>query len=389
MQHPRARSAFTKIERISAELRRGGLVMLRLADGEAALFRGAEFADADDVQGLARLARSGPVLVLTANRVKSLGRQLRAGWPVASIALGARQQAQIFDLAFGQAGLDADHDISLVAEKDGSLADHATRLLRHAKLLPAALLARLPFRDVAAQDRFATELNILSLDVRDLDSFQHSNGAVRVAARARVPLAVAEDAEVVMFRTDSGGEDHFAVLIGTGASDPAPLVRLHSQCITGDVLGSLKCDCGDQLQGAMRLMASAGGGILVYLAQEGRDIGLLNKMRAYALQDDGMDTVDANHALGFDTDERVFVPAARILAALGVSQVRLITNNPDKMTQLEQCGVTVTARVPLALASNPHNAAYLATKKTRTGHLFDEAVIATDKADTTADKSDG
>ena len=136
-------------------------------------------------------------------------------------------------------------------------------------------------------------------------------------------------------------------------------------------------------------MASAGGGILVYLAQEGRDIGLLNKMRAYALQDDGMDTVDANHALGFDTDERVFVPAALILAALGVSRVRLITNNPDKMAQLEQCGVKVVARVPLALASNPHNAVYLATKKERTGHLLDDTVIATDITDTTDDKRKG
>ena len=111
-------------------------------------------------------------------------------------------------------------------------------------------------------------------------------------------------------------------------------------------------------------------------------------MRAYALQDDGMDTVDANHALGFDTDERVFVPAALILAALGVSQVKLITNNPDKMVQLEQCGVTVTARVPLALASNPHNAAYLATKKARAGHLFDDAIITTDISDSTPDKNE-
>ena len=389
MQYPRARIAFTKIERISAELRRGGLVMLRLADGEAALFRGAEFADASDAQDLTRLARSSPVLVLTANRLKSLGRQMRDSWPVASIALGVHQQTQIFNLAFGQATLDADHDISLVAEKGGSLADHATRLLRHAKLLPAALLARLPFRDIAAQDRFASELNILSLDERDLDALQHGNGAVRIAARARVPLAVAEDAEVVMFRNDSGGEDHFAVLIGAGASVPEPLVRLHSQCITGDVLGSLKCDCGDQLKGAMRLMAAAEGGILVYLAQEGRDIGLLNKMRAYALQDYGMDTIDANHALGFNTDERVFVPAARILAALGVSQVKLISNNPDKMVQLEQCGITVKARVPLTLASNPHNATYLATKKERAGHLFDDVIIATDKSDKAPDKNDG
>ena len=175
-----------------------------------------------------------------------------------------------------------------------------------------------------------------------------------------------------MFRTEIGGEDHFAVLIKNGADLEAPLVRLHSQCITGDVLGSLKCDCGDQLQEAMRLMAEHGGGVLVYLAQEGRDIGLLNKMRAYALQDTGLDTVDANHALGFDTDERVFLPAARILEVLGIKNLRLITNNPDKIGQLEQCGIKVKERVPLPLASNPHNAAYLATKKHRTGHMIDE-----------------
>jgi GTP cyclohydrolase II len=173
-----------------------------------------------------------------------------------------------------------------------------------------------------------------------------------------------------MFRAEIGGEDHFAVLIGKGADLDAPLVRLHSQCITGDVLGSLKCDCGDQLQAAMRLMAENGGGVLIYLAQEGRDIGLLNKMRAYALQDNGLDTVDANHALGFDTDERVFLPAARILDALGITRLRLITNNPDKISQLEQCGIKVEERVPLVLASNPHNEDYLATKKHRTGHMI-------------------
>ena len=120
----------------------------------------------------------------------------------------------------------------------------------------------------------------------------------------------------------------------------------------------------------MRLMAENGGGVLIYLAQEGRDIGLLNKMRAYALQDNGLDTVDANHALGFNTDERVFLPAARILDALGIARLRLITNNPDKISQLEQCGIKVEERVPLTLASNPHNEDYLATKKHRTGHMI-------------------
>jgi GTP cyclohydrolase II len=175
-----------------------------------------------------------------------------------------------------------------------------------------------------------------------------------------------------MFRAEIGGEEHFAVLIGTGANSDTPLVRLHSQCITGDILGSLKCDCGDQLQAAMRLMADTGGGVLVYLAQEGRDIGLLNKMRAYALQDNGLDTVDANHALGFDTDERLFLPAARILQALNITKIELITNNPDKISQLEQQGINVTKRVALALAPNPHNQNYLQTKQARTGHIIEK-----------------
>ena len=371
MQDKRAKNAHMKAERAAAELHRGGHVMLRLNNGEAALFRGAEFADVDDILDLSRLAGSGPLLVLTANRIKSLGRSLRPNWPAATIALASHQFDHVFELIFGHAHLAIDDEMNLVAERAGSLADHATRLLRNSKLLPAALLARLPFRDIAVQDRFALEHNILILEARDLESYQnYSEQMTRIAARAKVPLAVAEDAEVVMFRAEIGNEDHFAVLIGTGAEAEAPVVRLHSQCITGDVLGSLKCDCGEQLHTAMRMMANEGGGILVYLAQEGRDIGLLNKMRAYALQDKGLDTVDANHVLGFATDERVFLPAARILDALGITQLRLITNNPDKISQLERYGIKVKERLPMDIASNPHNEHYIATKKHRTGHMI-------------------
>ncbi|MDC3234673.1 GTP cyclohydrolase II [Candidatus Puniceispirillum sp.] len=370
MQDKRAKNAHMKTERAAAELHRGGHVMLRLNNGEAALFRGAEFADIDDIIDLSRLAGSGPLLVLTANRVKSLGRSLRKDWPAATIALANHQLEHVFEFVFGHAHLAKDDGINLVAERVGSIADHATRLLRNSKLLPAALLVRLPFRDIAVQDRFALEHNILVLEARDLESYQnHSETRTRITARAKVPLAVAEDAEVVMFRAEVGHEDHFAVLIGTGAGAEAPIVRLHSQCITGDVLGSLKCDCGEQLQTAMRMMTNEGGGVLIYLAQEGRDIGLLNKMRAYALQDKGFDTVDANHALGFATDERVFLPAARILNALGITQLRLITNNPDKISQLERYGIKVKERLPMDINSNPHNEHYIATKKHRTGHM--------------------
>ena len=373
MHDQQLKNAVMRAARGGTELRRGGTVMVRLANGACGLCRAAELSDCDDMIRLSRLAGSAPLLILTAPRLSSLGRDLRDGYPVATVALPDSRRDVFFDLAFGQNDQMNGNDFTIIAEKPGSLADMAAQLLRSAKLIPAALFVRLPLRDVAAQDRFARQHNMMIVESRDIDQYSHEAASfVNIAARARVPLAVSEDAEIVMFRAEIGGEEHFAVLIGDGANSDTPLVRLHSQCITGDILGSLKCDCGDQLQAAMQLMADSGGGILVYLAQEGRDIGLLNKMRAYALQDNGLDTVDANHALGFDTDERLFSPAARILQALDVSKIQLITNNPDKIRQLEQHGITVTARVPLVLATNPHNHNYLKTKKTRTGHLIDK-----------------
>ena len=148
------------------------------------------------------------------------------------------------------------------------------------------------------------------------------------------------------------------------------LARLHSECFTGDLLGSLRCDCGDQLQGAIKEIAAAGSGILLYLAQEGRGIGLVNKLRAYELQDRGFDTMDANEQLGFDADERVYLPAAQMLRQLGFDRIRLMTNNPGKVSALSRCGVGVVARVPHAFPSNKHNEDYLRTKAARGGHLF-------------------
>ena len=212
----------------------------------------------------------------------------------------------------------------------------------------------------------------MMIEVRDIDQYIAAAAqSLKITARANVPLRSAPDAEVVMFRAELGGDEHFAVIVGDPTAHDTPLVRLHSQCITGDILGSLKCDCGEQLEGALKLMTAEGGGILVYLAQEGRDIGLLNKMRAYALQDNGMDTVDANHALGFEDDERYFLPACKILRELEVEKLQLITNNPEKIVQLEENGFVVTNRVPMTPASNAHNERYLQTKQDRSGHLMD------------------
>ncbi|MGN6058561.1 MAG: GTP cyclohydrolase II [Sphingomicrobium sp.] len=191
---------------------------------------------------------------------------------------------------------------------------------------------------------------------------------VEIVARAKLPLEELPPTQILAFRASDDGQEHVALLIGAPGGKP-PLVRLHSECLTGDVFGSLKCDCGPQLRQALRIIGNSGGGVLLYLRQEGRGIGLANKLRAYALQDRGLDTVDANRRLGFADDERDYWHAAAMLRALGIDQVRLLTNNPNKVAGLESAGIAVVERVPHHMPANPHNADYLATKRKKSGHL--------------------
>jgi GTP cyclohydrolase II len=193
--------------------------------------------------------------------------------------------------------------------------------------------------------------------------------SVEIVARAKLPLEDLPSTQIVAFRASDDGQEHVALVIGAFGGKP-PLVRLHSECLTGDVFGSLKCDCGPQLKEALRIIGAAGGGVLLYLRQEGRGIGLINKVRAYSLQDRGLDTVDANRRLGFADDERDYGHAAAMLRALGIDQVRLLTNNPDKVAGLEAVGIKVAERVAHQMPANPHNADYLATKRKRSGHLL-------------------
>jgi GTP cyclohydrolase II len=189
-----------------------------------------------------------------------------------------------------------------------------------------------------------------------------------IVARAKLPLDDLPSSQMVAFRDPASGEEHVALLIGAFGGKP-PLIRLHSECLTGDVFGSLKCDCGPQLKEALKILGNEGGGVLLYLRQEGRGIGLANKLRAYALQDRGLDTVDANRRLGFADDERNYGMAAAMLRALGIDKVRVLTNNPNKIAGLEHEGVEVVGRVAHHMPTNPHNADYLATKRKKSGHL--------------------
>ncbi|MCA9636620.1 MAG: GTP cyclohydrolase II [Myxococcales bacterium] len=195
---------------------------------------------------------------------------------------------------------------------------------------------------------------------------------VRVVAVADLPSRFG-GYKIVAFANNRDDKEHVAMVHGDviGASDVP--VRLHSECLTGDVMGSLRCDCRDQLEAALRRLAALGRGVLFYLRQEGRGIGLINKVKAYALQDQGLDTVDANLALGFRDDERDYAIAAHMIQSLGLRSIRLMTNNPDKIAQLRAHGIEVSGRLPHVLPPNPHNRFYLETKATRSGHYIDFA----------------
>ncbi|OYW47352.1 MAG: GTP cyclohydrolase II [Rhodobacterales bacterium 12-65-15] len=337
-----------RLTRARGDLRMGVPVLLTGPEGAALVVA---------VEGLApaRLAEvralGQPVLAITARRAETLKARAYDG-DLARIVL-----PDGVDLAWLRGIADPADDLRLPMKgplqtlRDGSAGLHraALGLVKSAHLLPAALVVPVP-------DAFAAEsLTRLRLE--------------EIAPSARVPLVASSAGRVHIFRPRDGGEEHYAIEIGRPDRAKPVLARLHSACFTGDVLGSLKCDCGPQLQTALAQMGEAGAGVLLYLNQEGRGIGLANKMRAYSLQDQGFDTVEANHRLGFEDDERDFRIGAQILRELGFSAVRLMTNNPRKLEMLKACGLEVTERVPLHVGQTRQNAGYLATKAAKSGHL--------------------
>ncbi|MFN7029815.1 MAG: GTP cyclohydrolase II [Sphingopyxis sp.] len=261
-------------------------------------------------------------------------------------------------LAIADPALDLAHPLKgpfgTIATGGDAAAAAAMTMARHAGLLPAFFV-----REAVGE----AETGCAADDVGTL----LDPARLQIAARARLPVAASESAEIIAFRSPEEASDHVALVIGKRDGYP-PVVRLHSECLTGDVLGSLKCDCGPQLHAALHAMADAPWGVLLYLRQEGRGIGLVNKLRAYALQDQGYDTVDANLRLGFPVEARDFAIAGRMLELLNIPRIRLMTNNPEKVARLENEGVAVVERLPLALPTNKYNEQYLATKRDRTGH---------------------
>ena len=364
-----------RVERAAGDFRRGAPVLIHSErPGESALAAAAETVDDTTLSALAAISGAGS-LILTHARAATLKIRLYTAEVVCIPLAGKVSAAEI--RAIADPATDLDHPLKgpfeASREAPPEMAAAAVRLAKLAGLLPASVL--FPVAENAGGQLKVDEA-LSEVSTADIARYEERVAqTLELVLRASVPLEGAENAELAAFRPANGGPEHYAVIIGDkggpALAPPGPvLTRLHSECFTGDLLGSLKCDCGDQLRGAVQAIAKAGGGVLLYLAQEGRGIGLMNKLRAYRLQDEGFDTMEANQRLGFAADERLYDIAARMLKLLGYSKVRLLTNNPDKMRALQAAGIEVTERVPHAFPDNVHNRDYLRVKAEKGGHLF-------------------
>lgn len=304
-------------------------------------------------------------LVVSANRAKVLGLSVGSGAAVLNLSTQVALHG-IFELAGLQTLEQALPDFSQWQATPGKFANAALCLAQQAHALPALMLYTRP---VGAG-------SILSCSVRDALHGKLDKSDLMALSRTRIPISDADSVELAVFKERHGSAEHVAVTVGEPDLSGPVAVRLHSSCFTGDILGSLRCDCGEQLTGAIRSMASAGGGLILYMSQEGRGIGLASKLRAYQLQDEGLDTIEANQNLGFGDDERHYQAATTILNELGVKRIRLMTNNPLKIESLRREGIDVIGRLPSHATVNQHNARYLKTKRERAGHLCNSESLA-------------
>jgi len=348
-----------RVDRAIFELRRGRAIEVQDADGTS-VFASIDRLHSNDLRNLTA-GDDSVNLLITPERGQALG--FNACEEATLVARRADMTLQtLIELATGQAPVPESKDKDFTIMPADARGAAALALARYAQLVPALVQCR--------SRAPADNLSRLSVDVLDIEEYPQARARqLQRISRARVPLAAATDCELIVYRERFGDGEHLAILIG--APDPAtPVpVRLHSACLTGDLLASLRCDCGDQLRGAVARISQNGGGILLYLAQEGRCIGLANKLRAYALQEQGLNTLQADRHLGFRSDERDYAVACAMLKDLGFNRVLLMTNNPDKLAALDACEIEVVGRMPLSAPVNEHNASYLQAKRDHAGHL--------------------
>ena len=299
---------------------------------------------------------SGAKILFTANRAKYLSGEIDLE-VISSVQLNDKDSEEVGFLASGFKA------VGTVEKSNFSKADEletsAVTLTKIAELLPSAVVAKI--------DQSFDRSDFLSIDAekirkyKDLISYELTESCA-----VNLPTKYSEQGRVIAYRPNVGGMEHYAIIVGNPGENP--LIRVHSSCYTGDLLESLACDCHDQLHHALKIMGEGEGGIVLYMLQEGRGIGLVNKFRAYHMKENGLDTLEANEALGFDDDERLFLPAVKILQKLSIDKVRLLTNNPKKAAGLEEYGIKVSELVAHVVGSNEHSKDYLMTKAEKMGH---------------------
>ena len=370
------RTLTLKIERAISELRRGGKIVISDPNSRySVLLVASELIQKDTVHDLSEHALSRPNIILSNNRCNAIG--IKITDQSCSILINRDWSLHdILSLCMPLTGHKIPIINGVIAESNESIVFYCLLILRQSRLLPAGLMSIVSNIAPENINQWAFNNNLIHINISDIKYYEQNTAeSLVMSVKAKVPIAETENCEIIIFRPKDGGDEHFCLVFGKTRKidtelEHNTLVRVHSQCITGDVLDSLKCDCGQQLKQSIKIMAQANEGVLIYLAQEGRDIGLLNKLRAYSLQETGMDTVEANEDLGFNDDERLYYPVKEMLSQLKITKVKLITNNPRKVENLTKLGINVTERIPIKINPNKYNKKYLDTKSKKSGHIL-------------------
>ncbi len=364
-----------KAERGVFELRQGRVLCVRDAQGGpsalVAAVEGLGVGSFDQLRSLGAPLR----LVVTAHRGAAMGIRAQTDGDLSLELLGEESPTTILALAADHRAARSGSPVSFGARPASAAESAGLTLARLGGMLPALVTVEME-ANAPALSRWIADGVVLDVSTEEAEkAAAGSRVQVTPVAQAPVPLTVAEESSILYFREGGGLIEHVAVLIGPRDRWPDPVpVRLHSACLTGDLFGSMRCDCGEQLRGSLEHIKRRGGGVLVYLAQEGRGIGLGNKIRAYTLQEAGLDTIDADGVLGFGADERRYEAAVGILRHLGVERIELLTNNPQKVGAVEEGGIEVISRTPIYGGINRHNLRYVQAKVDRSGHWLTDMI---------------